>query len=218
MIQSFRERGLRKPITRWQGQIIDGRHRYEACLQAGVAPRFHELPDDADPLDYVLDENAARRHMTESQRAMAAHRLWEESSSGWTALGLPGKSANLHTFTRQEAANSSTSSRRLAAHAGKVVGRDTQAIPELRLAAEQGTVAVSDASKAAVQAPGHSAQGTGAGARRQVEDRRRRCQGGSAGNSGPATGESPRDITPEQTFRGHCAPPFNSGRPPRAGR
>ena len=202
MIQSVRERGLQKPITRWQGQIIDGRHRYEACLHAGVAPRFHELPDDADPLDHVLDENATRRHMTESQRAIAAHRLWEESSSEWTALRLPGESANLHTFTRQEAANRFNVSRRLAAHAGKVVGRDTQAIPELRLAAEQGIVAVSDASKAAVQAPDIQL--------RALE----LVQGGRSRTIGAAVKEvlqeirdqqleeSPGEITPEQLSAG----------------
>ena len=153
MVQSIRERGLQKPVILWRGQIIDGRHRYEACLQAGVEPHFQELPEDSNPFDRVLDENVARRHMNESQRAIAAHRLWEGSSGGWTGLGLPDGGANLHRFSLQEAANRFNVSRRLVAHAGRVVGRDSRAVPELKLAAEQGTVSVSDASKAVNQAP-----------------------------------------------------------------
>ena len=153
LVDSIRERGLQKPITLYGGQIIDGRHRYEACLQAGVEPRFQELPDEANSLDHVMDENSARRHMNESQRAIAAHRLWQESSGGWANLGLPDGCANLRKFSQEEAANQFNVSRRLIVHAGKVVGSDSQAIPELRLAAEQGGVAVSDAAKAVNQAP-----------------------------------------------------------------
>ena len=154
LVESIGERGLLVPVTLWRGEIIDGRHRYEACLQAGVAPRFQELPDDANPLDHVMDVNGNRRHMSESQRAITAHRLWEESSSGWLGLGqASGGSANLHRFSLQAAAKQFNISRRLVAHAGKVTGRDSQAIPELRRTAEQGIVTVSDASKIANQPP-----------------------------------------------------------------
>jgi hypothetical protein len=30
--------GLREPITTYDGQILDGRHRWEACLAIGVKP------------------------------------------------------------------------------------------------------------------------------------------------------------------------------------
>ena len=151
--ESIRERGLQRAIILWQGQIIDGRHRYEACLRAGVQPHFQELPGDANPLDFVLDENATHRHMNEGQRAIAAHRLWEASSDGWSALGVQDWSANLHKFSMSEVAVRFNVSRRLVAHAGKLFGRNAQAIPELRLAAEQGSVAVSDAARAADLAP-----------------------------------------------------------------
>ena len=154
MVESIREEGLRHPITLWRGQIIDGRHRYEACLQAGVKPHFVELPDDADAFNYVLDENSARRHMSDSQRAIAAHRTWEEAASGWTGLGLTdGESANLHSLTLQQAADLFHVSRRLVLHAGRVFRSASQAIPELRQAADQGDVAVSDASRVVDQPP-----------------------------------------------------------------
>ena len=154
MVESIREGGLRQPITLWREQIIDGRHRYEACLQAGVKPHFVELPNDADAFNYVLDENSARRHMSDSQRAIAAHRTWEEAASGWTGLGLTdGESANLLSLTLQQAADLFHVSRRLAVHAGKVFRSTSQAIPELRQAADQGAVAVSDASRVVDQPP-----------------------------------------------------------------
>ena len=154
MVESIREGGLREPITLWREQIIDGRHRYEACLQAGVEPHFVHLPDDADALKYVLDENSARRHMSDSQRAIAAHRTWEEAASGWPCLGLTdGESASLHSLTLQQAADLFHVSRRLAVHAGKVFRSNSQGIPELRQAADQGDVAVSDASRVVDQPP-----------------------------------------------------------------
>ena len=82
LVESIREEGLRDPIALWQGQVIDGRHRYAACAEAGVQPRFHHLADDDDPLRYVLAKNALRRHLTESQRAVVAHRLSAGSAAG----------------------------------------------------------------------------------------------------------------------------------------
>ena len=54
LVASIREDGLMDPITVWQGRVIDGRHRYAACAEAGVERRFAYLDDDADPLRYIL--------------------------------------------------------------------------------------------------------------------------------------------------------------------
>ena len=151
-VDSIRERGVRMPIILWRGQVIDGRHRLLACKETGVEPAFEEIPDDADPVEYLLDLNDRRRHMNESQRAIAAHRIWEESSDGWRSLGEAG-SANLHSCTLDEVAALCNVSRRLVIHAGKVFGKDSKAVPEMRQAAEQGTIAVSDASPVAGMDP-----------------------------------------------------------------
>ena len=92
-----------------------------------------ELPGDADAFNYVLDENSARRHMSDSQRAIAAQRTWEEAAGGWAGLGLAGgESANLHSLTLQQAADLFHVSRRLVVHAGRIFGRGSQAVPDLR--------------------------------------------------------------------------------------
>ena len=49
LVASIREDGLMDPITVWRGRVIDGRHRYAACAEAGGERRFEYLDDDADP-------------------------------------------------------------------------------------------------------------------------------------------------------------------------
>ena len=67
LVASIREDGLMDPITVWHGQVIDGRHRYAACAEAGVERRFEYLDDDADPLRHILAKNDLRRHLDESR-------------------------------------------------------------------------------------------------------------------------------------------------------
>jgi len=37
------DHGLIEPIELWEGKILDGWHRYQACIEAAVAPRFQEF-------------------------------------------------------------------------------------------------------------------------------------------------------------------------------
>ena len=69
---SIRETGLMDEIILWWGAVIDGFHRLRACLRLGIEPRFSSLPDDADPLAYVIGKNDARRDMAPWQRPIAA--------------------------------------------------------------------------------------------------------------------------------------------------
>ena len=64
--------GLRQPIMLFGGEILDGVHRYAACLEAGVEPHFQEFKGtEADALFYVLSMMKGRS-WTSGQRACMA--------------------------------------------------------------------------------------------------------------------------------------------------
>jgi hypothetical protein len=90
LVADIKAHGQREPIWRYHGKIIDGRHRYEACLEAGVKPVFREWDGKGDPLDLVLSLNFSRRHLNESQRAMLGARLvhWFRDQRSSPNLGL----------------------------------------------------------------------------------------------------------------------------------
>lgn len=74
LVGDIRENGLLEPIVLYDGQVLDGRNRQRACLDAGVPLRTITYDGD-DPLSFVLSQNLERRQLNESQRAMAAARL-----------------------------------------------------------------------------------------------------------------------------------------------
>ena len=61
--------GLVEPIRTFKGQILDGRHRYRACLELNIEPRFKEWRR-GDPVALVWSANIERRHLNQGQRAM----------------------------------------------------------------------------------------------------------------------------------------------------
>jgi N6-adenosine-specific RNA methylase IME4/ParB-like chromosome segregation protein Spo0J len=71
LVADVRAHGLLEPIVLFQGQVLDGRHRYRACLETGTEPRFRPYEGD-DPLGFVVSANLQRRHLTSSQRAVLA--------------------------------------------------------------------------------------------------------------------------------------------------
>ena len=84
---SIELRGARNPIILYEGQILDGRHRYRALKELaaeGKSPawRVEDLPADDDPVEYVLDQNANRRDMTPGGRAQTGYYLSQWSERG----------------------------------------------------------------------------------------------------------------------------------------
>ena len=75
-LADIQEYGQREPIFVYQGQIVDGRNRYRACLELGISPTVREYDgDEASLTAFVISLNLHRRHLNESQRALVAMRL-----------------------------------------------------------------------------------------------------------------------------------------------
>ena len=74
LVADIKENGLIESIILYEGKILDGRNRYNACNDAGVEPSFVEYEGE-DALSYVISLNLNRRHLNESQRAMIGARL-----------------------------------------------------------------------------------------------------------------------------------------------
>ena len=43
LTEDIKRHGLQHPIVTWQGKILDGWHRYNACKSAGIEPKFVEF-------------------------------------------------------------------------------------------------------------------------------------------------------------------------------
>jgi|SRR5579884_743996 len=75
LVDDIKRNGLREPIWRHEGKIIDGRNRYRACIEAGVDPVYREWDGDGTVLSFVVSQNLHRRHLDASQRAMIAAKI-----------------------------------------------------------------------------------------------------------------------------------------------
>ena len=73
--------GLLQPIVMFDDQILDGRNRYQACVDAGAQPRFVTVRDVDDPFAYVWSLNGARRDLTDAQRYLIWKACEEKSSA-----------------------------------------------------------------------------------------------------------------------------------------
>ena len=122
-----------------EGKVLDGRHRYRACLDTGIECRFRDFEGD-DPHVFVHSENLHRRHLGEGQRAMVAARLVTTKPKG----GQPEKNQENSpgSFTIDDAAAAAHTSRKPIQEARRV---QEKGVPALREAVESGAVAVSDA-------------------------------------------------------------------------
>lgn len=92
LVEDIRTHGLREPIVLFEGEILDGRNRYRACLAAQADPRY-ELYGGNDPLAFVASVNLHRRHLDASQRAMIAAELMrcERGAGSRGPLPKPGR-------------------------------------------------------------------------------------------------------------------------------
>jgi SAM-dependent methyltransferase len=66
--------GMHEPVRLYEGKILDGRNRYNACKELKIEPHYREFEpvNSVDPFDFVVSMNLMRRHLSASQKAMAA--------------------------------------------------------------------------------------------------------------------------------------------------
>ena len=72
---SIKRYGVREPVVTFEGKIIDGRHRWRACEELGIPCPTVEWDGEGSLVEFVIDRNLRRRHLTPSQRAATAARL-----------------------------------------------------------------------------------------------------------------------------------------------
>jgi len=70
LVEDIRVNGLVEPIVLFENQILDGWHRWSACQRADREAKY-TVYEGNNPVEYVKSKNLHRRHLTESQRAMA---------------------------------------------------------------------------------------------------------------------------------------------------
>jgi hypothetical protein len=66
--------GPKSPAILFEGQILDGWHYYNACLELGVEPRF-ETPNIENPALFIIQRNEGRRNLTKGQRGKIARAI-----------------------------------------------------------------------------------------------------------------------------------------------
>jgi hypothetical protein len=131
----------REPIWLFEGMILDGRNRYNACLLNDIEPRFVEFRG-ADALGFVMSLNLHRRHLDESQRAMVGAKL------ATMKQGRPSDKSPIGDIKQADAAAMLNVGKRSVERAGEVIEKGA---PDLIKAVEQGDVSVSAAAQFAKQ-------------------------------------------------------------------
>jgi hypothetical protein len=76
------EHDLRRPVVRHQGEVLEGRNRYRACLASGREPRFADCDGtNAEARDLLISENL-RQHLNYTQRLNMAVRMVTSTYGG----------------------------------------------------------------------------------------------------------------------------------------
>jgi len=139
------ENGLQERISLYQGKILDGRHRYRACIELEIEPDLMPLDDDLTDKkakSLVISMNVKRRHLTAGQKAMIAAEMVTTDEKG----GRPKNRAKMHGFdqeiTTDEASEMMNVSPRSVKQARQVIEKASSSVVD---AVKKGEVAVSDA-------------------------------------------------------------------------
>lgn len=143
LADDIKQFGLRQPIILWKKQLLDGRNRLAACKLVDVKPEFADIPDDTDPVAFVISANEHRRHCSQSQLAMAAAKL-ADIPHGGDRKSEDSEIKAQNCTSIDEAADSLKVSSRSVQSAKKVIANGSK---EVQKAVERGEMPVSKAEK-----------------------------------------------------------------------
>ena len=90
LVEDIRINGQREPVIVFESMVLDGWHRYSACVQLGIKAQRFTFESDKDPVAFVLSQNLHRRHLTGSQRAAAVVACTEWAPASRPKKGEPG--------------------------------------------------------------------------------------------------------------------------------
>jgi protein gp37/ParB-like chromosome segregation protein Spo0J len=140
--ESFKEDisglGVLEPITILDGMILDGRHRYRACLELGIECPMRHV-DNVSPHDLVRSLNLHRRHLDASQRSMVGQALlkpFEDEAKKRQiehAGTAPGKPKTLEENLPQ------VLPRRASEEVAKIVNVSPRLVKDAKVVADEGT-------------------------------------------------------------------------------
>lgn len=139
LIESIQMHGQRDPIVLLDGEILDGWHRYRACVEAGMEPVFTAFEGD-DPKDFVSDKHN-RRSLNLTQR-MTAIALMNE----WAPSHRPRKVEVTSTLTNAALAKQAGGSTKTAQQVKAAISKGTK---EVVKGMQDGTLSAERASKIA---------------------------------------------------------------------
>lgn len=166
LVASVSKNGLLEKIELFDGQVIDGRSRQEACKNLNLAHSdmyiqrtVHDFPNGC-PYQYVWEKHL-RRNLTPSQRGIVAAKMKD-------AAGV----VNIHQSRRDRAKSAGVDKNTVQA-AEEVIANGAKEVVEL---VEQGKLAVSQAKKLVEAVPDKKEQAKVVGAGK--EEVKRRISGG----------------------------------------
>ena len=155
LVADIKENGLVEKITLYEGKILDGRNRYNACIEAGVKPRTEKLKEGADPVAFVNSKNNERRNISKTQRAEAGLKLKEH----YAKLALERKTGGgiLVSGPGPAAGNARDQAGKDVGVSGSTIDRyekvATQGAPELKAAMDAETIGIKTASDLVTAVP-----------------------------------------------------------------
>lgn len=184
LADDIREHGQLHPIWTFEGMILDGRNRFEACRRAGVKPIVMEYKGD-EPTAFAVSLNDRRRHMGKSALAAVAAELEpffaEDAKRRQQEAGkLHGRGQKLvekvpqaieppaAPKAREEAAKSVGVNDRYVSDAKKV----KQEAPEVFERLKAGKITLQDAKREVAKKPTDDWK-------KDERDRQERCEGGA---------------------------------------